>query len=226
MTIASAKRSQFDATIREATVAGRKQFEFKISTDRVARDGYKIPASAWSFDAYLRNPVVLLAHSSRDLPIGRAVDVRRDSDGLSATIEFDDQDELARQVQSKVERGFVSATSVGFSVGKIRGDVIEQAELLEVSIVAVPSDPGAMLNGRDAYQRGVQIASEWRSGAADKQAQASQLAALAAVSVNEAARPLLDQLRTLDAKRRMRRLGPAEQQLYNSLVTRLRGMYR
>ena len=134
--------------------AMEKSSTFVASSDNVDRMGDVINQSGWKLDAYEKNPVILFNHDSRALPIGRgSVDV---IDGkLMIDVTFDDKDEFAQQVKSKVDGGFLNAVSVGFNPIKAydrnslpieskyfgeRGTYFESAELLEVSIVTIPAN--------------------------------------------------------------------------------------
>lgn len=128
---------------------------FTASTSDIARDGMIIEADGWILDNFLRNPVILWAHDytgSRP-PIGRAVDgtvVVKDGK-LFMDVQFDQNDDFARTVEHKIRNGYINAMSVGWDTkefappeGKMGAPRVTRAELLEASIVPVPSDPGAL----------------------------------------------------------------------------------
>ncbi len=130
---------------------GPRRYRFRASTSNVARDGMIIPATEWSTDAFEANPVILLGHAYADMPIGRASAIERDDDGLILDVEFDMGDPRAIDVMRKLDGGFVNAMSVGFKPARIEWPanaaepgICREVELLEASIVAVPSDPGAL----------------------------------------------------------------------------------
>jgi HK97 family phage prohead protease len=131
-----------------------KVYRFRASTTAMARDHAVIPATEWRLDNFKRNPVVLLGHDYGSLPVGRAISVTPDADGLLAEVQFDLSDPRGADVARKVDEQFVNAVSVGFRVGTIepgRGSapsIFRDVELLEISVVAVPSDPGALVMRR------------------------------------------------------------------------------
>jgi HK97 family phage prohead protease len=145
-----------------ATPTGGKRYKFRASSTKPARDGYVIPASEWRLDEYKKNSVVLWAHDYSSAPIGRAVDLHTDPDGLVAEIEFDLQDPRGAEVARKIDDGFLSAMSVGFRPNGTdpgsRGAPPRflDVTLLELSIVPVPSDADALLmrglRGRNQQQ--------------------------------------------------------------------------
>jgi HK97 family phage prohead protease len=131
-------------------------YDFTISTGSVDRMGDTVAVDGWKLDQYKRNPVVLWAHDSASLPVGRAIAVFRDGERLRATMKFADTS-FADRVRQQVDDGVVKATSVGFvpinfkfAHEKARGggaiDFTEQ-ELLEFSIVPIPANADALLNG-------------------------------------------------------------------------------
>mgnify|MGYP003137922908 FL=1 len=132
-------------------------YSFVASTENSDRYGDVINQKGWSLEAYNRNPVVLLNHNSNSLPIGKGTVEIKDGQ-LMIDVEFDQEDELARKVESKVKNGYINAVSVGFNpieskrrselpkehkaFGK-RGMYFEKSELLEVSIVTIPANSDA-----------------------------------------------------------------------------------
>lgn len=136
------------------TSLGDRKMAFTISTAAVDRDGDTIDPRGWQLDNYRRSPVVLWAHDHTQPPIGKASNLWSDAKGLHATVEFPPTGiyPFADQVHDLVKTGFLSATSVGFIPKESRpsktGQAITQAELLEFSIVSVPSNPQALLMHR------------------------------------------------------------------------------
>lgn len=132
---------------------------FIASTEDPGRDGMIVKADGWQLDNYRRNPVVLFGHRYGEPPIGRA-DVRIDGKRLIADVTFDLADPFAASVARKYTDGFLSAVSVGWDTlqteqsanPSIRA-VVTKAELLDISAVPVPGDPGALL---ERQRRGLQ----------------------------------------------------------------------
>jgi len=148
--------------------SAQRRVQAVISTADVARDGAIIEPRGWRFEAYDRNPVVLWNHDTAQLPIARAVPGER----VVTDREVIDTHEFARHPQADlvwelVAGGFVHATSVRWLPGETEMRTVDGRpvlvftrghELLEVSYVTVPADPGALvvradgspLFGRDA----------------------------------------------------------------------------
>ncbi|MBM3940443.1 MAG: hypothetical protein FJ318_06070 [SAR202 cluster bacterium] len=122
------------------------------STSAVARDDMIIRAGGWQLRNYQRNPVVLWAHNDRELPIARAVETSVDGDNLVQLHEFATHPRAA-EIFDLVRGGFLNATSVRWypleaGYEKQNGKdvyVFRKQELLEVSWVPVPADPGALV---------------------------------------------------------------------------------
>lgn len=110
---------------------------FVASTEGVKRDGKDLKVEDWDLTNFKRNPVVLINHDYRSLPIGRA-EMTVDGKRLLADVTFDDQDELAVKVESKIKRGIITSGSVGWE--DLPGG---KRDLLDFSIVTVPADTSA-----------------------------------------------------------------------------------
>lgn len=160
----AALRKGFTADSIKAEGGG--QYTFTISTGAIDRDRDTIAVAGWHTDAFLKaGGPVLWAHQSRDLPIGKAPWVKAQGGALKARVEFAPAGlvPMADMVRGLVDFGALRATSVGFRplAGKAAWneerngiDFMEQ-ELLEFSIVPVPSNPEALL---DAKAAGIDLA--------------------------------------------------------------------
>jgi HK97 family phage prohead protease len=153
-----------DAAVRKAVPGDQVQVEagegrlvkFTISTGEIDRDRDFVSPKGWDLEAYRKNPVVLWAHDYAQLPIGRAVDLTMDGERLVATAEFVDKDlnPLAETVYRMIQKGFLGAASVGFKPKEFRyneerkGVDFARQELLEFSVVPIPSNPGALVEAR------------------------------------------------------------------------------
>jgi HK97 family phage prohead protease len=142
-----------------------RTLRFTISTAAVDRDHDTINPAGWNLDAFSKNPVVLWAHQSSLLPIGKALDFAKSSDRLASAVRFLPEDgygaasEFADAVYRLARDGFLSATSVGFRplAWDFTDDVarggddwfpgidFHEQELVEFSIVTVPANPEALI---------------------------------------------------------------------------------
>ena len=143
----------------------KEKVSFVASSATPDRYGDIIDQKGWILDNYKKNPVVLLNHDSNQLPIGKGNVYLRD-DKLVIDVEFDSEDERAKEVERKAKKGFMNAVSVGFRPleSKSRSELPEdnkyygqrgmyysKAELLEVSIVTIPANGEATMLEQKFY---------------------------------------------------------------------------
>lgn len=139
-----------------------RKMGFVISTAAVDRDGDTVDPKGWDLGSYTKNPVVLWAHDYSQPPIGKATNIQATKDGLRADVEFLPQgmSPFADMIHDMVKTGFLNATSVGFRgidaehpKDRKGGYDFKKQELLEFSIVPVPSNPEALaLRGIEGEQ--------------------------------------------------------------------------
>jgi HK97 family phage prohead protease len=136
--------------------------DFICSTGTTDRTGEIIDQSGWLLDAYRRNPVFQNAHRYGDVmhTLGRALitDLREQGGKpvLFQRVQFAiDINPVAKIAFGLYKGGFLNAVSVGFRPIKWEYGTPEagytvkytQAELLEVSAVAIPANPEALALG-------------------------------------------------------------------------------
>jgi hypothetical protein len=114
--------------------------------------GFRTANGGIDLSRFNNNPVMLDGHiSSNRSVIGRWNDLATSGAELSANPEFDAEDENAKIISGKVERGFIKGASMGLLFnpenlllepnGKF---VLSKCELVEVSIVPIPSNANAL----------------------------------------------------------------------------------
>lgn len=127
-----------------------REVDFVASTETPDAHDSIVKAN-WDTARYESNPVVLWAHESRELPIGVATKVRVVKKELLATVRFvgADVNPKAEQVWQGVKQGVIRGMSVGFYPRSVRVEkqndrellVLDDNELLELSITPIPSNP-------------------------------------------------------------------------------------
>lgn len=135
---------------RRTSVSRGDGLEFVISDGSLDRHGTRINPRGWELSNFKRHPIALFGHSG-GFPIGSWSNVRVDGDRLVGRLVFAEKGTSPRidELASLVEQGILRAVSVGFSPleygvpGKSDYDY-ERQELLEVSLVSVPSNPNAL----------------------------------------------------------------------------------
>jgi len=142
-----------------------RQITHVISTAKLDRGNRYIDQAGWSLTDYRANPVVLANHDySVQSIIGKGIDVKVVRDELTATTEFDTEG-LGALAFRLVQAGLAKAWSVGWKGIKshrfgenqdcaVCKDLMKTAEyglhftrqtLLEYSLVAIPSNPNAVI---------------------------------------------------------------------------------
>jgi HK97 family phage prohead protease len=123
----------------------------------------KIIPTGLDLKNYKSNPVVLWAHDSSQPPIARAlatyVDDSKAIKRTRSVAEFvpADINPMAETVYRMLKDGWIRGVSIGFRTMKVdpdpedpQGYVISRAELLEYSVLPIPSNPRALKEARAA----------------------------------------------------------------------------
>ncbi len=147
-----------------------RQIHFVCSTAEVDRYGEVVLPTAYaaSLPAFMRNPVFQAGHvyvgtSGEPTTIGHWVKVWVSPEGLEGIAQFDDEDPLAVRYWNLYRKGHMKAVSVGFiantwemreldpAVPGKRTRVFTEVELIEVSAVAIPANPAALMRAAAAF---------------------------------------------------------------------------
>src|SRR2546428_2553998 len=162
---------QLQAMLRNAEAEADGPVWFRAASAARDRHGSVIDPAGVEVEAYLRNPLVGWNHAPirggpPDSVIGRVESIERGADYLDVAITFADH-ERAKLTERLVRSGFLNAVSIGVLPRKTatrtidgqRVPVVEKSELLEVSVVAVGSNPEALrimrdIAGADASEEG------------------------------------------------------------------------
>lgn len=139
-----------------------------VSREERDRDRDRIQVRGWALGPFRRNPVTLWAHNHGAPPIGQSLKIWKDNNAgqprLRSLIKFTDQDENAfgYMIYRMVLGRYLRAASVGFLPIKWdkdpeepedlpdwrKGNLFKQQELLEHSIVPVPSQRESLAEAR------------------------------------------------------------------------------
>ena len=154
----------------EVKKIGERKYEFTASDSSLDRDNEVIDVTGWDLKNFKKNPVIMYAHNYSGLPVGRATSIRVKDGLLKNTVEFPPEGtyEFADIVERLVSTGYLKTESVGFQPRKWEdgdGDktprrTYKEQELLEISIVPVPSNPNALMN---AVEEGVITAKQFEA---------------------------------------------------------------
>jgi HK97 family phage prohead protease len=155
-----AERRTFRAAVR---AVGPREFKFVASTSQLARDGHVLVPSGIQLGNYRRNPVILWQHKP-ETPVARCTQIGIIDGELRGTAEFAPAGASASadEACALVKSGVVNALSIGFDPLEAEpldpkhprgGQRFLRSELLEISLVSVPADTGAMITDRNYYMR-------------------------------------------------------------------------
>lgn len=117
------------------------------STNDVDRDGDTIQADGWVLTNFKKNPVLLWGHNPFSPAIGIVDKIKKTKDGLIFVPKFDLDDDFAKLLFGKYQKGILNTFSVGFDPidweETDKGFNFTKQELLEVSAVNIPANPKA-----------------------------------------------------------------------------------
>ena len=160
MKIEKGQSSRKDLSVNTEEI-GERTVRFTISKEVTDRDGDILRANGVDFGNYMKNPVFLGFHNSRDFPLGKVVKFWVEGDSVKADVYFPTLNELSSDMNNVSEKarlidfcfhcyktGMLNAVSVGFIplewTENQRGYDITKWELLEFSAVAVPANQDAI----------------------------------------------------------------------------------
>jgi len=109
--------------------------------------GYRIAIAGLKMERFALNPVMLKEHNP-DIVIGRWEDWKKENNQLTALPVFDMEDPVGKEIARKIDKNFLRCASVGIIPIKLEyiddEFVMSESELVEASIVSIPSDAGAI----------------------------------------------------------------------------------
>jgi hypothetical protein len=162
---------------------GDRSVQFTISKEVVDRDGDILRASGVDFTNYMKNPVFLSFHNSREFPLGKVTKFWVEGNTVKAIVYFPTIEELSSDPANASEKaklvdfcyhcyktGMLNAVSVGFIplewIETENGYDILKWELLEFSAVAVPANQDAIAEAVKSFGEDFtkQFISEEKSG--------------------------------------------------------------
>lgn len=118
------------------------------STEDTDRHGEVVKQDGWDLKNFLNNPAFMLSHNYEDFPIGKVEDIRVEDNKLKFKAVFTEATQKAKEAYQLVKEGVLNSFSVGFipkEFDEKNRDIITKAELLEISLVAIPANPNAIV---------------------------------------------------------------------------------
>ena len=128
-----------------------------ITTTKRDRQGDIVESKGLDFENFMLNPVVLWAHQYGMLPVGKVIEVNKQTKKVSVTVKFATHT-FADEVFGLYKDGTLNAWSLGFIPDEVEaledaegkaiplweGAHIKSAEVLELSAVTVPANSEAL----------------------------------------------------------------------------------
>lgn len=137
------------------------EMKLNLTDESLNSYGFWVKTDGIDMKRFEKNPIMLYNHhrtysgkTDEMLPIGRWENLKVEKGVLTADAVFDEKDEFALKIKNKVEGGFLRGCSIGIRPIEYSDDpslvkpgqkamTISQCELMEVSIVDIPSNPNA-----------------------------------------------------------------------------------
>lgn len=129
---------------------------FIVSDETVNEYGFRVLTSGIRTERFEANPVMFYNHEREDGVIGKWLNITKEGTQLKAEPELDKEDDgLGAKISGKLERGFIRAASIGFSIISLSEDpalmlpgqtlpTVTECELVEISIVDLPGNKNAL----------------------------------------------------------------------------------
>lgn len=110
-----------------------------------------------NLDRFNKNPILLYNHKDGTDPsdvIGKWLNIRVEGNQLLSEPELDEEDDLAKRLSAKIDKGYINAASIrlDFKYDDVKLDVpgfegvpvVTKCEIMEASIVALPNNKNAV----------------------------------------------------------------------------------
>ena len=130
--------------IRSERDLPENEFRAVITTKREDRHGTTIYPEGADTSAFEDNPVLLFNHL-HDRHIGKVLSLQKNEGEIVAHFRVNPRE---TEIIEDLNEGYLNAMSIGFRSKKRNGNDIEEWELLEISVVTVQSNVGALVSER------------------------------------------------------------------------------
>jgi len=140
----------------------QKTHTFILSDESINAYGFRVLTNGIDLSVFEKNPVAFWNHRIDDrwketptMPIGKWSNLRKENGRLLGDLEIDIDDPLGKELERKINNGYVNAVSINFDpieisdakehllVGQTRG-TLTKSLLLECSPVGLPGNYGAV----------------------------------------------------------------------------------
>lgn len=133
------------ANVNVKEIKGNGTFKVIATTSSVDRDGESILVEGWTFENFMKNPIILFGHNYWDMCciIGAATNITVQGKEVVVEGVFANTEE-GQYIRQLYDDGILKTVSVGFIPLERQANIITKAELLEISFVPVPANPEAL----------------------------------------------------------------------------------
>lgn len=129
-----------------------KKHTFILNDESVTNSyGFRVKNAGIDLSRFKSNPVMLDNHQRGSAAvIGKWENIHIEGTQLKADADFDQEDETAKKIQGKVDRGYIKGASIGLSMLNEKWELVDNiptltfTELLEASITELPSNGNAL----------------------------------------------------------------------------------
>ncbi|HHT9153384.1 MAG TPA: HK97 family phage prohead protease [Candidatus Hypogeohydataceae bacterium YC40] len=156
------KAFQAEIQNKESASGGQRSLWAVASLEEPDREGDVILAGGWELENYRKNPVILFAHKYDQPPVARAVEIGISQKGLRFRAQFPSRNEypFADTIYQLYRGGYLRSFSVGF-IPKLwqdresisgegpGGRLFRRQELVEISVVPIPTHPKALVEAQN-----------------------------------------------------------------------------
>jgi len=125
-------------------LTGKKEGRVVATDFTEDRDGERISVDGLDLKNFKKNPIMMFGHNHQNLPIGTATKIAKDNKRMTFEPNFSIATQFARDVKALWDEGVLKSVSIGFIPKEREKNVWTKSELLEISIVNVPSNPNAL----------------------------------------------------------------------------------
>jgi len=144
-----------------------RTIEFVASKEIVDRGGDLVKIKGIDLKNYKKNPVICWAHGHSDLPIGKAVNIRKTGDELRIKVQFPTPEEygFADTIYKLCKGKYLNGCSVGiipdYKSNEYIDDkngvtrVINKCEFVELSVAPLPMNPQTLQINKDLMNKAI-----------------------------------------------------------------------
>lgn len=153
--------NNFSENVKDLQENWSNTFKVIASSEDIDRSGEIIKVNGWDDQNYKKNPVILSNHSYKVQDIvWKMTKIYKEWKNLIVEWIFTEKTEMWKTCKDLYNAWFLKTVSVWFLVKKRHEEnrkIIEEAELLEISFVAVPCNPNAVSLDKKVLEKWLEL---------------------------------------------------------------------